>query len=261
MAPDLEALQRGLANRILDPSAPLSMDLFATPVGVDVALRLGIHTEGYPARITESLRESFPAIANILGETEMASLAERYIAQLHDPPRNLNYIGRDFAEHLGGDPCARDLCFLPDLARFEWAVGSCFHARLDSSFDLRRCVDWTPEEWERVRIEFQPGSDVVRSPWPLLALRATRDVDRESIDLDLTVGGSAILVHRIGCDVATEAIDEPEAHAFDRLRAGASLGQVASDFADSGVSAERVTRLFARWVSIGLVRDCVLAET
>lgn len=258
MPPSLEAQQRAMAANILDPSARVPLDWFALPVGVDPAVRVGVYVGGYPARIAGSLTETFPAIANIVGASQMAQLAERYCAQLREPPRNLNYIGRDLADYLSGDPLASRLPFLPDLARLEWAVVACFHAAVGTPFDLSQCAQWDAEHWECARIGFQAGTEIVRSEWPVLALRESRHQERGSIDLDLDVGSKddAILVYRIALEVVSESIDELEAQAFEQLRAGGSLGEVMESFAGSGVAPERVTQLFTRWVSLGLVRQC-----
>jgi len=256
MPPSLEALQRAMAANILDPSARVPLDWFALPAEADPAVRVGVYVGGYPARITEALRESFPAIANIVGASEFVELAERYIARLHEPPRNLNYIGRDFADHLTADPLAESLPLLPDLARLEWAFVRCFHAEAGIPFDLRQCVPWDAQRWKCARIDFQAGTEIVRSEWPILALRDSRHQERESIDLDLAGENEPVLVYRVDFEVVTESLDEPEAQAFERLRTGGSLGEVMASFAQSAVAPDRVTQLFARRVFLGLVRQC-----
>ncbi|MBW2388874.1 MAG: putative DNA-binding domain-containing protein [Deltaproteobacteria bacterium] len=256
MPPGLEALQRAMAANILDPSARIPLDWFALPTGADPAVRVGVYVGGYPARITEALKETFPAIANIVGASEFAELAERYLERLHEPPRNLNYIGRDLADHLTGDPLTGSLPFLPDLARLEWAVVRCFHAEAGTPFDLRQCVPWDAQRWECARIDFQAGTEIVHSDWPVLALRESRHQERESIDLDLGSENEPVLVYRVDFEVVTESVDQLEAQAFEHLRAWSSLGEVMANFARSGVDPERVTQLFARWVSLGLVRQC-----
>jgi hypothetical protein len=45
-----------VAAHILTGEGPSVDDWIRVPAGVDVAARLAVHTHGYPARVTESLR-------------------------------------------------------------------------------------------------------------------------------------------------------------------------------------------------------------
>ena len=258
MSHDLKTLQGAMAEKILDPTATIPLDWFEALDGTDLGVRLDVYAEGYLVRVADSLVESFPALANILGASEMAMLTERYIAQLKDPSRNLNYIGRDLPNYLPRDSHSKSLPFLPDLARLEWAIAACFHEDHSECLDLERCSHWDALRWGRARMTFQPGTCVIRSQWPLLALRETRHQERNSIDLDLDLGGDecVVMISRLQFEVMVEAVDQQEAQAFERLNAGETLGAVMAAFAKSGRSAETVTELFARWSSKGLIRRC-----
>ena len=256
MSPSPAEIQLALAERILGGDAPELEAWIDVPRGVDVYERLAAHTNGYPARICESLRESYPALSHILGDATFAALAERYLPFVPADQTNLNFIGSALPDFAASDPLARDLPFLPDLARFEWALHACFHARLAEPFCATACADWSPQDWSRARIDFQPGTALLRSDWPLRALRACRHVGREEVDVDLEEGPESVLVHRAGLDVVTRAVDGVEAEALERLLAGERLGRVTSDLAERGADAGAVSALFAGWVGAGLIADC-----
>ncbi len=256
MSPSLAELQRAVAAHILRGDGPTVDDWIRVPVGVDVATRLAVYTRGYPARVTESLREAFPATANILGEASFAALATRYLAHIPAELRNLNDVGAALPAFLRSDSLRDDLPFLPDLVELEWAVTVCFHAKLATAFDASVCSGWRAEDWERARIEFQPGLALVRSPWPLRELRETRHGERLEIDVDLVDRRDRVLVRRLGFEVVVESIGEVEAEAIERLRAGAPLGDTTARLAGAGVEAGALFELFGRWVSLGLVVAC-----
>jgi hypothetical protein len=165
-------------------------------------------------------------------------------------------VGSALPDFAAGDPLARDLPFLPDLARLEWAVHACFHARLADPFDATACSRWSPQDWLRARVDFQPGTALLRSAWPLRALRECRRVAREEVDVDLVDRPESVLVHRAGLDVVTRAVDGAEAEALERLLAGERLGRVTDDLAERGADAGAVSALFAGWARSGLVADC-----
>jgi hypothetical protein len=132
----------------------------------------------------------------------------------------------------------------------------CFHAKLANAFDASVCSGWRVEDWERARIEFQPGLALVRSPWPLRELRETRHSERSQIDVDLVDRPDRVLVRRRGFEVVVESIGEVEAGAIERLHAGGPLGDTAARLAGAGVEAGAVFELFGRWISLGLIAAC-----
>jgi hypothetical protein len=256
MQPSLAEQQRAMAARILGHEEGALEAWLVVPEGVDIATRLAVYTQGYPARIAESLREAFPATAHILGDGSFASLTERYLAQVPAAQRNLNYVGSALPELLKSDPLADELPFLPDLARLEWAVTQCFHGDPADPLDTSQCATWSMDDWASARIGFQPHMDLVCSAWPLSDLREARHTDRPDIDVDLVDRSDHVLVYRDGFEVVEESVDETEATAIQQLRAGGDLGEVTASLAAAGVRAETVNTLFGRWVSVGLVASC-----
>jgi hypothetical protein len=254
--PSLAELERALASHILTGEGPKLEKWIRVPAGVDAAARLAVYTRAYPVRVTESLRETFPAIANILGEGSFAALAARYLPAIPAELRNLNEIGAAFAGFLRSDRLRHELAFLPDLAELEWAVTRCFHAEPATAFDASISRGWRMEDWERARVEFQPGLALVRSAWPLRELRETRNSERSQIDVDLVGRPDRVLVRRRGFEVAVESVGEIEADSIERLLAGEPLGDVMARMAAAGVGSETAFELFGRWTSLGLVVAC-----
>lgn len=261
MPPSLAELQRAVAARIRGGDAPAVEGWARVPAGVDIAVRLAVYTQGYPARVTESLSEAFPAMAHILGEGSFASLAARYLEQLPAELRNLNDVGAALPAFLPLDRLSKELPFLPELAQLEWAVVTCFHGETVAPFDTSRCAGWGMDDWARARIGFQPGMELVRSAWPLRELRQARHADRSAIDIDLVERPDRVLVYRSGFEVVVESVGATEASAIERLRAGERLGEVTAALAAAGAEADGVGRLFARWASKGLVVSCRPAES
>ena len=240
MPPSLAELERALASHILTGEGPKLEKWIRVPAGVDAAARLAVYTRGYPARVTESLRETFPAIANILGEGTFAALAARYRPKIPAELRNLNDIGAALPAFLRSDHLRHQLPFLPDLAELEWAVALCFHAEHATAFDASISRGWRMEDWERARVELQPGLALVRSDWPLRELRETRDNERSQIDVDLVGRPDRVLVRRRGFEVAVESVGEIEAESIERLLAGEPLGDAMARMAVAGVGSATV---------------------
>lgn len=256
MRPSLAELQRALAARILGEVEPPLDGWIRVPPDADASARLAVHVDGYPARIREALRETFPAVAQILGDGSFAALADRYAAVLPSELRNLNSVGAALPAFLESDRSSEELPFLPALAELEWAVDRCFHADLLPAFDASSCSEWSLEDWGRARIGFQPGLALVCAPWPLRELRETRRIERSKIDVDLIDRFDRLLVYRRGFEVVVESIGAAEAEAIASLRDRAPLGEVAAKLADAGAEPQSVAEYFGRWASLGLVVSC-----
>jgi len=258
--PSLRELQSALSAHITAGGGPPLEDWIRVPAGADPAARIAVYTEGYPARVTEALRETFPAVANILGDGSLAGLSERYRGGLRDEPANLNDVGAGLSDFLRTDRLTEQLPFLPELAALEWAITRCFHAAASDCFDPIDCRGWSLEDWQRARIRFQPGLALFRSGWPLRALHATRNQDRGEIEVDLEQAGECVLVFRRGFEVAVEAVEWREADAIEAFRAGATLAEVSDLLAREGALNDDVAESFQRWVSAELIASVRLAD-
>ncbi len=232
----------------------------SVPTGADVATRLGVYTGGYPARIREALLETFPAVATILGDGSLDSLLHRYLPLVPTRWCNLNSVGQALPDFLGSDRLSEELPFLPDLARLEWSVFECFHARVGAPFDFAIAANWDLDDWASASIGFQPGVALVQSGWPIHALRQARERDRSEIDVDLVGHPQSVWLYRQGFDVVTEQLDHADARAAHGLLRGESLGDVMDQMKSAVVDAESVLALFSRFASLGLIQTCQRAS-
>jgi hypothetical protein len=259
MQPSLADLQRALAARIVaDEGADLDAWI-GVPSEADPAARLAVYVRGYPARIREALRETFPAVAHILGDGSFAALADRYARVVPADLRNLNLVGAALPTHLESDRASDDLPFLPALAELEWAVDRCFHADLLTAFEPSACSGWSLDDWARAKVGFQPGLALVCAPWPLRELRETCRHERSEVDLDLDGRHDRVLIYRRGFEVAVESIGADEAEAIDLLQNLEMLGEATAKLAESGAEPGSVVGFFGRWVSLGLVVSCEIS--
>jgi len=256
MRPSLVELQRALAARILLGEGCDLDDWIRVPSEADAAARVAVHVHGYPARIRESLRETFPAVAHILGDGSFAALADRYSTAVPAELRNLNLVGAALPAYLASDRVGVDLPFLPALAELEWAVDRCFHADLLPGFEPSTCSGWSLDDWARARIGFQPGLALVCAPWPLRELRETQRCERSEIDVDVADRHDNVLIYRRSFDVIVESIGAAEAEAVRSLKNNELLGEVTAKLAAAGTEPESVVGYFGRWASLGLVVTC-----
>ena len=256
----LKDLQRTLANNILDnargrpTNGTVAGDLqLRLPPGIDAEERLAIYRDGYPSRILGALEETFPAIANILGDGSFANFTRRYIANQNLASYNLNNTGEQLPDYCHADSLTQDLAFLPDLARLEWAVRQAFHSHERKPISQATFSAWDMDDWERALITFQPSLDVVASAWPIHTLWCSRDRERCEIDIDLNNKPQTVLIFRKGYDVECKLISPLQARFLTHLRNGETLGRTAAMIEEQSDSARDTTQAFSQWMRDGLI--------
>src|SRR5262245_9563008 len=199
--PTLRQIQEWLAASILPgppPDSGMLLDAWlSVPPPARIPDRLAVYRNGYPARIAESLAETYPAVAHALGDQTFAALVDRYAAAVPLTSYNLNDAGAELAEFLRDDPCTAALPFLPDLAALEWRVATAFHAFDREPIDPRALL-WTVDDWAGAVLEFQPSVSVLTSRWPLLDLWTAREGAARVCDIAHLEQSHHIIVRRHG---------------------------------------------------------------
>jgi hypothetical protein len=258
--PTLRQLQEWMASRILpqptrgEPAqAGAALDAWlCVPAPAEVGDRLEIYRDGYPARVAESLAETYPAVAERLGDRELAALTDRYTAAVALASYNLNDAGAALPVFLRSDAAAAARPWLADLAELEWRVARAFHAYDGAPLDPR-ALGWTVDDWAEAVLEFQPSVSVVTSAWPLLDLWPARDDGRGSGTAELQEASQHLIVRRAGWTVRCEPVSAEEARAVRLLLDGHRLGDAVAMLAAEGVDASHVTEWFGRWTTCGLL--------
>jgi len=251
----LERRQRAFLAAVLSPRAGAAAGWAGSlrvPAGVDLATRLDVYTRGLPLRVAEALENDFPALARILGAGPLLSLAARYARALPPESFDLGEVGRRLGWFLEADPLSGELPFLPDLARYEWALAEAFVATDESPVRWADLAGEAPDTVADRRFRLLAGSAIVVSTWPLRALRATKDQPDEAVDLAVEACEERLLVHRRGLEVAVRALDEAELRIARRLEPGETLAAAAGGEA----ALDRAVAAFRALVGAGAIAPC-----
>ncbi len=239
-----------------DPAGPAGPGAWVVPSDPrSAAVRLQVYSGGYPARISESLQESFPAVTRIIGHQGLTSLTERYIRRSALRSYNLNHAGAALPTFLSTDPLAATFPFLPDLAKLEWQMAKAFHARQRRPVTPASFAHWHVDEWARAVFRFQPAVAVLVSSWPVRRIWAAAQRGGRPVDAGARAQRSYVLVRRTGFAVRCDSMTAGEAHALAALLEGRALGEVTETLAPRSRPAD-VSRWFARWMAAGLITHC-----
>ena len=133
--------------------------------------RLEIYREQFWLRHTSSLVEDFPGLSGILGQHAWASLVEGYLAAYPPQSFTLRDLGLQLPAYVQTQLALQqhDLC--SDMARLELAYLEIFDAEDAAPVAPEALANIAEAEWERVRIDFHPAVRLLKTAYPVAALR------------------------------------------------------------------------------------------
>lgn len=86
-----------------------------------------VYRQGYPARLSEALGETYEAVWSVLGDEGFFALCDRYLSAHPSQNYNLSNYGGSVPRFLEADASSTEFPFLPELAAFEWEFHELFH--------------------------------------------------------------------------------------------------------------------------------------
>ena len=192
--------------------------------GLTPDLRLGIYRHHVLTTLTAVLRDTYPVVGRLVGPGFFGYAADGFIRR--DPPSGpcLFEYGAGFADFLAEFPPCRDLPYLPDVARLEWAMHRALHAEDVEALDPQALRRIPAEQTAALRLALDPSVTLLASSWPADRIwRANQPEADPEATVDLGAGGVWLEVRRLGDDVVFRPL-APAAHAFRAaLAAGRNL--------------------------------------
>jgi hypothetical protein len=211
----LRELQRDIRGALLgDDDAAAARAIVGG--GLAPAARLAVYRHHVLTSLTAALEATFPVVMRLVDRRFFGYAADAYVRA--EPPAGpcLFEYGASFAAFLAEFPPCRDLGYLPDVARLEWAMNEALHA-VDATpvaaGDLRALP---PAALATRALELHPSVSLLESPWPVDAIwRANRPGADPDACVSLDTGEVRLQVWRLGDDVLLRALT-PAALAFRR---------------------------------------------
>jgi hypothetical protein len=193
--------------------------------GIAPEARLALYRHHVFTSLTAVLEATYPVVCRLVDRRFFAYAADAFIRR-HPPagPCLFEYGGA-LAEFLAEFPPCRDLGYLPDVARLEWAMHTAAHAEDASPLPPAALAGVAPSRMAELRFVLDPSLRLVRSPWPLDRIwRANQAEAGTEPVVDLTVGGVRLEVRRRDDVVGFRALTEAEYTLRRALLDGAALG-------------------------------------
>ncbi len=189
---------------------------------IAAAQSLAIYRANLLANWRAALADTFPVVERLVGEAFFGEAARRYAGEHRSASGDLHAFGRHFPVFLDAYPYARELPWLGDIARLEWAWHEAFHAADAPGLDFAALARVPEEDQGRVRFELHPSVRLVESRYPVLAIWEANQPGRDGTP-DRLEGAEAVLVHRPGADVVLRRLEGADALLVRAVQRGEAL--------------------------------------
>jgi hypothetical protein len=185
--------------------------------GLGAAARIALYRHHVFTTLTAVLRQTYPVVCRLVDRRFFDYAVDRYIRE--QPPSGpcLFEYGASFAAFLTAFPPCRDLAYLADVARLEWAMNEALHAADAAAIELTMLAGIPDDDRVRLGLRLHPAIRLVASPWPIDQIWRANQPDADpNATVDLAAGRACLEVSRRGADVVLRSLT-PATHAF-RLR-------------------------------------------
>ena len=252
---ELAALQARFGTALDAPETrPATRDLFVGEPE-QVGNRLGIYRGNAAANAAKAMEAAYPVVAKIVGAEFFLGLATQYRSRFPSRDGDLNEYGDYFAAFLADFAPAREMAYLPDVARLEWQVHRAHYAADRVSFDPARLASVPTEHQLQLRPRLHPACDVLHSAYPLARLwEVHQTAFSGDFEVDFSQGPSHVLVFRPRFKVVVACIEEAEAAFLEAALAGATL-QTALTAAQARNASFDLGRRLGEWIESSVIVD------
>jgi hypothetical protein len=218
--PSLREVQRGFVAATLfgDTGALAGIGIVAG--ALDPAARIAIYGNNVQGNYRKALAATYPVVQRLVGGPFFNAAIEAFVRVYPSPRGDVNRYGGELARFLAAYPPARELPYLSDVARLEWAIDQANVAADAPPFDPA-ALRAVPEDAQgELRFVLHPSAQFVVSDYPIFHIwQANQPSHAEDDRVELGEGGDALLVRRAFDGVVIERLAAGE-HAFLGALAG-----------------------------------------
>ncbi|OBU88329.1 HvfC/BufC N-terminal domain-containing protein [Chromobacterium subtsugae] len=209
--------QSALLEAIADPAQPAP----AAELGLR-ADGLAVYRNNYRVGLIDTLAHSHPVCRQLVGEEFFTALAREYVKTHASHSGNLHLYGASFSDFIAGFEHCRELPYLADVARLEWAAHRSYYAADAEALDSGALAAFAPEQWEQLIFTPLPGVALCAADSPALSIWLAHR-DGGSLEGILQRPAENALVFRLRGEVQAQALDPARYAFYAALFAGAAL--------------------------------------
>jgi hypothetical protein len=224
--PTLLETQRAFAAALRNENCGAAMEMIA-PGGVSADEAIAIYRNTYVSGAVKALRLAHPAAERLTGAEFFEAAANRFVASSPPVSGCLDDYGAEFAGFLAAFEPIRDLPYIADVARLDWAVNLALHADDAQALGPAGFAAAAGIVPERLVLVPHVSLSLVRLNYPADAIwRAVLAHDDATLGaLELKGGPFCLLVWRNADGVQVSRVSETGFAFLSALCAGRTFGE------------------------------------
>jgi hypothetical protein len=208
-------------HAIFNPQSPAPAGL-TDPAGRPAGRRFDVYRNNVAVSLTEALRQSFPVVLALVGDSFFTAMAREHLRQ-HPPTSPLMmFYGDAMPDFLASFAPVAHLGYLPDIARLELALRQSYHAADGEALPAAALAALDPDRLVDARLRFAPPVRLIRSAWPIHAT---------------TIAAEDILITRPEFDPAPQLLPKGAGAFLQALIGGATLGMALDEAPETDLTA------------------------
>lgn len=192
-----------------------------------VADRIDVYRTTVQESLAEVLATAFPVTQRIVGAAFFRRLAGAFVAAHPPGVPQLSAYGDALPDFIAAFAPARELPYLPDVARLEWARSDSYFAADAAHLAPATLQTLAPEDLETLELSLHPATRIVPSSFPILTIWEVNQpqvTDIPAVDMNVA---QRVLVTRVDDVVPMREIGVGDMALVAALAAGAGLGDAA----------------------------------
>jgi hypothetical protein len=185
--PSLLEQQSQFAAALTAPAGGAPPPILAAPS----AQHFAVYRNNLRANYRGALGASYPVVRELVGPPFFHAAVDEFVAAHPSTGGDLNVYGAEFGDFLARYAPARDLPYLPDVARLEWAIdeaGRAPDATANPDLVLGALATLPADALPQVRFRLEPSCRFLASAHPVLRIW---QVNQPGYDGDPTVAFDA----------------------------------------------------------------------
>lgn len=173
--------------------------------------QLQIYHNNILVSLTEALQSIYPNIQRLLGEDFFKAAANIYIPQNLPHTGSLIEFAGNFAEFLADFEHTKEMLYLVDIAKIDWACHQIYHAKDSPLFDLNKLRNIPEAEYEQIKFILNPASFILKSAYPVLhIIKICQEIVGPEETVNLEEGGDNILIIRKEMEITFDRLSGAE---------------------------------------------------
>ncbi len=225
----LHEIQQAFFHAVYDNDFSLAPQI-KTAKGLDGKSRLKVYQSSILGIQTDALAAVYPVLKKLVGEDFFLAMGKACLRKHFSPSGDLHNLGGEMAEFLQDFAPVKDLPYLPDVARLEWAWHRLFHAADEEDLDIARLAEIPAEAHGALVFCLRDGARLLESDYPVHRIwQVNQDDYTGDGTVDLDEGGVRLLVTRKGYEIEMHVLDESQWQFLQLIAQGLTLGEISEE--------------------------------